>query len=86
MLKAFKQTIFLTLLLSIGAFAWHRHYESMSNCDVNSITANASSYVGNIEDIKVSHTKRGCVYTVKGSSGTAKFDNNGNLIYFKKKR
>lgn len=86
MLKAFKKTAFLVLIFSIGAFAWHRRYESMSNCDVNSITSDASSYVGNIEDIKVSHTRRGCIYTVKGSSGTAKFDNSGNLIYFKKKR
>ncbi len=58
----------------------------MSNCDVNYITADASSYVGDIKDIKVSHTKKGCLYTVKGNSGIAKFDNDGNLLYYKKRR
>ncbi len=86
MSKAIKLLFLFVLGSASIALAWHRKYESMSNCDVNSITANAGSYVGNIEDIKVSHTRKGCVYTVKGSSGVAKFDNDGNLMYFKKKR
>lgn len=76
----------LFLICSALAFGWHRHYESISNCDVNTITANASNYVGNIEDVKVSHTKNGCIYTVKGNGGIAKFDNDGDLIYYKKKK
>ena len=86
MLKALKQGIILILGLISLSLAWHRKYEPMSNCDVNSITADASSYVGNIKDIKVSHTRKGCLYTVKGSNGIAKFDDDGSLLYYNKKR
>jgi len=86
MLKAYKKTFMLFLGLTSLALAWHRRYEPMSHCDVNSITTNASSYVGDIKDIKVSHTKRGCVYTVKGTGGIAKFDSDDNLLYYKKRR
>ncbi|MGC8588281.1 MAG: hypothetical protein ACP5LI_04610 [Hydrogenobaculum sp.] len=86
MLKAFKRIFVLFLGITSLALAWHRKYEPMSNCDVNSITADASSYVGDIKDIKVSHTRKGCLYTVKGSNGIAKFDDDGNLLYYKKKR
>ncbi len=86
MLKAYKKFLFLFLGVVSLSLAWHRRYEPMSNCDVNSITADASSYVGDIKDIKVSHTKRGCLYTVKGSGGVAKFDGDGNLLYYKKRR
>jgi len=81
-----KKLLLLSLSMVSLSLAWHRKYEPMSNCDVNSISSDASSYVGSIEDIKVSHTKKGCLYTIKGSKGIAKLDENGNLLYFKKKR
>jgi hypothetical protein len=81
-----KKLLLLSLSMVSLSLAWHRKYEPMSNCDVNSITADASSYVGDIKDIKVSHTKKGCLYTVKGDNGIAKFDDDGNLLYYKKKR
>jgi hypothetical protein len=86
MLKALKRTFVLFLGITSLSLAWHRKYELMSNCDVNSIAANASSYVGDIKDIKLSYTRKGCLYTVKGSNGIAKFDDDGNLLYYKKKR
>jgi len=81
-----KKLLLLSLSMVSLSLAWHRKYEPMSNCDVNSITADASSYVGDIKDIKVSHTRKGCLYTVKGRNGIAKFDDDGNLLYYKKKR
>jgi len=86
MLKALKRILVLFLGITSLSLAWHRKYELMSNCDVNSIAANASSYVGNIKDIKLSYTRKGYLYTVKGSNGIAKFDDDGNLLYYKKKR
>jgi len=86
MLKALKRILVLFLGITSLSLAWHRKYELMSNCDVNSIAANASSYVGDIKDIKLSYTRKGCLYTVKGSNGIAKFDDDGNLLYYKKKR
>jgi hypothetical protein len=81
-----KKLLLLSLSMVSLSLAWHRKYEPMSNCDVNSVSSDASSYVGSIEDIKVSHTRKGCLYTVKGSNGIAKFDDDGNLLYYKKKR
>ena len=81
-----KKLLLLSLSMVSLSLAWHRKYEPMSNCDVNSISSDASSYVGDIKDIKVSHTRKGCLYTVKGSNGIAKFDDDGNLLYYKKKR
>ena len=86
MLKALKRILVLFLGITSLSLAWHRKYELMSNCDVNSIAANASSNVGNIKDIKLSYTRKGYLYTVKGSNGIAKFDDDGNLLYYKKKR
>ena len=85
MLKALKRIFVLFLGIISLSLAWHRKYEPMSNCDVNSITADASSYVGGIKDIKVSNARKGFLYAVKGSNGIAKFDD-GNLLYYKKKR
>lgn len=59
------------------------------NCNLytqNVLTA-ASSYVGDIESFKTSYTKKkGCIYTIKGSLGLAKFDQDAKLLMFKKKR